>query len=459
MNKLMKIAVREFSSTVLTKGFIIGAIVIPAIIAAAMPLVIRLIQKAEEAAPIVDGTLAVIDRTGGDLTGGDLTGPIGERLSHEDGSVFEPGGIDPETIDPEDPMSAIGQVTGARSTINLEVLDSATDVESERDAMREAYREGMTGERLGLAVIPEGSVLGDGEGEFPQVEFYHRRKLDDRVIGKMRAAVTRTIRDARFEAANLDRDRIDAISDVSTQTQEISETGEAEDSKAAAGIIVPVAMLLLLIVSVMTGGQYLLTTTVEEKNSRVVEVLLSAVSPMELMFGKILGQMGVGLALLVMYSGVTIIVASVFGLASGLVTPELITGLIVFFLIAYVTMASLLAAIGAAVNELREAQSLMTPVMMTLMIPYFLIFPISRDPNSTLALVLSYLPPVSPFVMVIRLGSTQPPPLWQTASAAVVGAIGAYAAVWFAAKVFRIGLLQFGKAPDFKTLVRWVKMA
>ena len=453
MSRLLRVAGREFSSTVLTKGFIIGALVIPAILAAAMPFVFRLINEAEKQLPVVDGTLALIDRSDSGLAA-----RIAERLEREDPEGLDPRSLDPNAIDPANPLSAVSQFAGARSTLTLDARPADQDPAEIREVMREAYREGMTGEVLALAVIPEASLIAGDDG-FDAIEFYHRRKLDDRVIGKMRSAVTAAIKDARFDAAQLDRFEIAKLSRVVTETQEISETGEAESSKAAAGIILPVAMLLLLIVSVMTGGQYLLTTTVEEKNSRVVEVLLSAVSPMQLMFGKILGQMAVGLTILTVYAGLALAAGSIFGFASGLVTPELVSGLIIFFLIAYVTMASLLAAIGAAVNELREAQSLMTPVMMTLMVPYFLIIPISRAPNSTLSVVLSYIPPVSPFVMVIRMGSTQPPPLWQVLSSAAVGALGAYAAVWFAAKVFRIGLLQFGKAPDFKTLIRWVKMA
>jgi len=118
-----------------------------------------------------------------------------------------------------------------------------------------------------------------------------------------------------------------------------------------------------------------------------------------------------------------------------------------------------MAAIGSAVNEMREAQGLMTPVMMIIMIPWFLWMPISRDPNSLLATVLSFVPPISNFVIMLRLASSTPPPLWQTLLAIVAGAAGVYASLWFAAKVFRIGLLMYGKPPSFATLVRWARMA
>jgi ABC-2 type transport system permease protein len=101
----------------------------------------------------------------------------------------------------------------------------------------------------------------------------------------------------------------------------------------------------------------------------------------------------------------------------------------------------------------------MTPVILTIMIPYLLWLPISRDPNSTLAVALSFIPPISPFVMMLRLTSSTPPPMWQVWLSIVIGAAAVYVAIWAAAKIFRIGILMYGKPPNFKTLVRWVRMA
>ena len=143
----------------------------------------------------------------------------------------------------------------------------------------------------------------------------------------------------------------------------------------------------------------------------------------------------------------------------GLLDLGLFFFLILFFLVAYPCMAALMGAIGAAVNDIREAQALMTPVMLIIMIPWILWLPISRDPNSTLATILSFIPPLNSFVMLLRMTSTAPPPLWQVWASLAVGAAGVYAALWFAAKVFRIGLLMHGKPPNLRTLVRWVRIA
>jgi ABC-2 type transport system permease protein len=143
--------------------------------------------------------------------------------------------------------------------------------------------------------------------------------------------------------------------------------------------------------------------------------------------------------------------------ALGLVEPLMLVYLAIFFLIAFVTLATLMAAIGAAVNELREAQALLTPVILVVMLPMMLWLPISRDPNSLFATVLSLTPPVSPFVMILRMTSSSPPPHWQVWLAILLGLVAVVAALWFAGKVFRIGLLMHGKPPNLVTLWRWVR--
>jgi len=143
----------------------------------------------------------------------------------------------------------------------------------------------------------------------------------------------------------------------------------------------------------------------------------------------------------------------------GLLDPWLIVYLVIFFLITYFLFASVFGAIGAAVNEMREAQALVTPVMLVLMVPWLLAMPVARDPNTPLAIALSFIPPVNTLAMMIRMASTSPPPLWQVWATIGVGLAAALAVTWAAAKIFRIGLLMYGKPPNFATLVRWVRQS
>jgi ABC-type Na+ efflux pump permease subunit len=182
------------------------------------------------------------------------------------------------------------------------------------------------------------------------------------------------------------------------------------------------------------------------------------VSPLELMAGKILGQMAVSLLVLLLYIGAG--VALLMSIAMiGLLDPMLVVYLLVFFFLSYLVFAAVFGAVGAAVNEMREAQSLMTPVMLMLMAPWMVAPIISREPNSTFSVAMSFIPPVNTFAMMTRLASNSPPPAWQVWLTVAVGLASAYGAIWFAAKVFKVGLLMHGKPPSLATLIRWARDA
>src|SRR5262249_28295444 len=184
--------------------------------------------------------------------------------------------------------------------------------------------------------------------------------------------------------------------------------------------VLPIAFTMLLFIGVMMGGQTLMTSTIEEKSSRVAEVLLSAVSPVELMAGKILGQMGVSMISLALYVVMGVALLLSFALL-GLVDVTLLFYLAIFFVISYLVVGSLMAAIGAAVNEMKEAQSLMGPVMLVLIAPLALQVPISMNPNSAFSTIISFVPPVNTFTMLIRMTSSAPPPLWQVWTSIAIG--------------------------------------
>ncbi|MGQ0628342.1 MAG: ABC transporter permease, partial [Phycisphaerales bacterium] len=182
------------------------------------------------------------------------------------------------------------------------------------------------------------------------------------------------------------------------------------------------------------------------------------VSPIELMVGKIVGQMCVAGTILVLY-GVLGVGAVTFFNQGHLLDPLTFVYAAAFFIIAFFLIASMMAAIGSAVNDMREAQSLMGPFMIVLIIPMVLWMPISRNPNSLFAEVCSFVPPISPFVMVVRLAGSEPIPAWQAPVAVLIGIVSMIVSAWAAAKIFRVGILMYGKPPNVRTLIRWIRMA
>ena len=450
MKKIFLIARRDFVATVSTKGFIIAVMVPPLIYAAIIMVFPRLTNNR---APAVSGRLAVIDGTG-QITAGVRKYLDPHALAERRDAAFN-------RAMESNPMAGAGaggsamQRMALGETPNIQVAEAAataTKNEKERLTRDEGTRQ------LAVLVIHPNAVTPDVSGAYGGYDLFVRRNLDNRIQNEIRNAAAEAIIDARVRAAGLDRQRVDALTKVPRPSSvTVTATGESA-TRVDFGQLMPMGFTLLLMISVMSSGQYLLTTTIEEKSSRTIEVILSAVSPLELLTGKILGQMAVGMTILVTYASIGIL--SLVSMAMlGLVDPSLLVYLFLFFLVTYVIMGSLMAAIGSAVNELREAQSLMTPITLLIMIPWLFWLPISREPNSVFATVVSFLPPMNAFAMLLRLTSTSPPPMWQVWLSIAVGIAAAAGALWFASRIFKIGLLMHGRPPNFATLLKWARQS
>jgi len=292
----------------------------------------------------------------------------------------------------------------------------------------------------------------------PAYQVFVPKTIERQIESVLHDAVREAIVAARTNGLGVDRARVEAMLRVE---QPPAVTVAADGERAVSNgfnMLLPMVLAALMVLGIMVGGQTLLTSTIEEKSSRVIEVMLSAVSPLQLMAGKILGQLAVSLLVLFVYAGLGIVLLISTAML-GLLDLSLLVYLLAFFLITYVFFGAVFASAGAAVNDMKEAQTLMGPLMLLLMGPWLLAFPIMRAPDSTLAVVLSFVPPVNSFVMMLRLASTTPPPVWQVLLSMAIGIAAATGAIWFAAKVFRIGLLMHGKPPNLATLIRWARAA
>jgi len=452
MRKILLVAKRDFLASVVTKGFIIAIMVPPLIYGA---IVLAFPRMMNNRVPAVTGRVAVIDQTG------QVTQGVARYL--EPRAIAARRDASFNRVMQSNPMRGVGAGPGGAVTqqavlgevprLDIAGVEATTlEVEKGRLAQESGPRQ------LAVLVIQPNAVVAGADGVFGAYDLFVRRNLDNRIQNEIRNAAAEAIIDARVRAEGLDRQRVDALTNVTRPTSvTVTADGESPTRADFAGLM-PMGFAMLLMISVMSSGQYLLTTTIEEKSSRTIEVILSAVSPFELLTGKILGQMAVGLTILVAYSSL-----GVLGLMSmamfGLIDPRLLIFLFIFFLITYVIMGSLMAAIGSAVNELREAQSLMTPITLLMMVPWLFWFPISREPNSTFATIVSFIPPMNAFAMLLRLTSTSPPPMWQVWLSIAVGIGAAAGALWFASRIFKIGLLMYGRPPNFATLLRWARQA
>lgn len=469
MQKIFHVALREFVTTVFTKAFILGIVLPPMLMALVFGLIPLLMNKA---APKVEGHLAIIDRTGV------VAQKVEHRLSPEETSKRSAEKLQraadasplPDDLKKKvrDSITSAPGVDAPRGSLSVMTLPADADVEAAKAQIR-ATIDGMnqaetpqsgteSTPRLALAVIPKEAITPDASGVYAGLDLFTAPRLDAEIEGDVQSQLARAVVDARIEAKGLSVADVRLLTGAPTvNVKAVTAEGETTISSATK-MLVPGAFMLLLWISVFTCGNYLLTTTIEEKSSRVMEVLLSAVSPMQLMTGKIVGQMFVGVLILMFYSGAGL-AALAFAAKQGLIDPLLFVYLGIYFVIAFAMIAALMAAVGSAVSDVREAQSLLGPVMIVLMIPMMLWLPIMRNPNSAFAQICSFVPPISPFVMVLRLAGSEPVPTWQIIASILAGCVYVLVFLWAAAKVFRIGVLMYGKPPNFATLIRWVRMA
>jgi ABC-2 type transport system permease protein len=456
MNKIYQVALREFVVTVSNKAFVIGLLVMPAMIAVFALIGPRVFNFRNFK---VEGEVRIIDPTGALIS--DLRTALEKRKdvarrAEEARQALERAPAAVRNIAANAPPAAMQNALGPVPEIRLVERKSDADIQQEKAWLIEEKPELKP---LALIVVHADAIKpAKGKTTYGRYDLYVPPNLDDRADTEIQQSLRDALINARVRAQSLDRDTIDAIVQI-PRVQSVTVTkGNERQTVRAFNIVLPISVAALLFMGVMTGGQSLLTSTVEEKSSRVIEVLLSAVSPMQLMAGKILGQMAVSLLVLGIYIAMGLAMLTSMSLF-GLLNPWLILYILIFFVIMYLVFGSLMMAVGAAVNEMREAQGLMMPLMMILMIPWFLWMPISRDPNSLFSTVLSFVPPINTFAMLLRMASSAPPPWWQVWLSIGVGILSVFGALWFTAKVFRIGLLMYGKPPNFATLIRWARSA
>jgi ABC-type Na+ efflux pump permease subunit len=226
----------------------------------------------------------------------------------------------------------------------------------------------------------------------------------------------------------------------------------------------PLVFVYLLWVSIFTIVQILLTNTVEEKSNRIIEVLLSSISPLELMTGKILGIAATGLTTILCWGAFFLLALKLaprfldlpadLDLTILISDPSFLLSFVVYFLLGFLLYASMMVGLGSACNSLKEAQNLMSPIMVALMLPLLAMMPVGQDPNGALARVLSFIPPFTPFVMMNRAAG--PPETWEYVATTALLVVSVVLAFYAAAKIFRVGILMTGKPPKLGEIVRWV---
>lgn len=302
-------------------------------------------------------------------------------------------------------------------------------------------------------------------------------------MDKLRTAVRQEVMMARLEREGV---RKEIVNDLATNTLRLNSerlTERGRSGSGSAGIFAGISVAVLLFMSIVFHGQNILRGVLEEKSTRVAEVVLSSIKPETLLAGKVLGVGGVGLTQQIAWFAIAAYLMNFLGpiitkgaakgagaaaaaTASSTTMSSLFGGLslsvvgvaLAFFVIGFVFYASLYAAAGSMVNSEQEAQQAQMPVMILLISTWLLVNPVLVNPNSTLANVLTWLPWSAPIIVPLRMGLTTLSPIVIVGSI-VVTMFGCVASLWLSARIYRVGMLMYGKKPSFAEVAKWIRYA
>jgi len=316
-------------------------------------------------------------------------------------------------------------------------------------------------ELFAFLIIGENAVPSDAR-EKAQIAYHTQTPTYVELPEWLERVLNEEIHRLRFENAQVDANLVKAL----TQKKPVERLGlvkvgpsglitKAKKDNQIATFGVPFVSMFLLFMLVMSSAPALLNTVLEEKMQKIAEVLISSVSPFQLMLGKMLGAVLVSLTLSVLYfTGIAFSIWR-FGVAD-LVPITHYFWFLLFQLLALMIFGSIFSAVGAACNEIRDAQSMMFPAMLIIMIPMFVWMPVLQSPSSTFSRVISLFPPVTPMLMMLRIAIPPGPPWWEILLGVVLTTLFMLACVWASAKIFRVGILSQGQTPSFRRLISWV---
>jgi len=432
MRKALIVAQSEFATLVRSKAFLISLILMPIVIGGS----ILLVRATKDTTDLKDRTFGIVDYTGvvasplkevAALYNGPTPSPVDSVLPRK-GAKFIPLEVKPEGRSPEDLR-----------------LDLSNRVRRE--------------ELFAFVEVPA-EILDPAANA--SIRYYSNHPSYNALPQWLRATVNAVVLNERFRRASVDRTlvvRLTKPSPVDERGLFESDAGggvkAAEEVNVARAYGVPVAVLVLMYITVMASAPQLLNSVIEEKMSRISEVLVGSVTPFQLMMGKLIGGAAASLVLTALYITGGLFVAQYWGGYASAVTPSIVLWFLFFLVMALFIFGALFVAIGAACNDLKDSQNMMTPVMLLVMVPMFTAGSVLRAPDGTMATVLSLIPTAAPFLMMLRISLQPGPPMWQVMLCVVIMVTTVVAVVWGAGKIFRTGLLMQGKSPTFGEMLRW----
>lgn len=417
MMKLFKVAKREYMERVKKKSFLIGTILGPIFMGAIIILPGILFRFSPER----QVSIAVIDQTGA----------VFEGFSEALGDTLE-GGV---------PMFVLRDVRTGGSDVAEMRRALAAEVESD---------------------VLDGYLMIPGDvAESDSAAFFGKRMGNVKSLERIESALSQAVIGKRLSARGMDYTLIrEMTKGVDLETIRL-EKGEEKKSEFMLIYITTFVFIMMLYMTILLWGVAVMRSIIEEKNNRVIEVLLSSLRSFDLLGGKILGVGSVGLTQYAIWA-IFALGLSAYGLSSGMMTDYVtfswmtIVFFVVFYLLGFLFYSTMFAVIGSVCNTDQEAQQLQTPVVMCLIFTLIIPMAVMQNPDGTFATVVSMIPFFSPIIMFMRINILTPP-AWQIALSVAILLGSIYIAGKLAAKIFRVGILMYGKRPDLREIVKWMR--
>lgn len=432
MNKILLIIEREYLSRVKKKSFLLLTFLTPLLFVGVFVGIIYLTKKSIDD---THATVYVIDQQGA----------VADQLENN------------------------RNITYSKSEKTLQ--EQITEIQGKKD-------------NTNILIVPENFY------ETKRTELLSVGKPNMATQGEIKGHLRAIVQDYQYQEAGINPSTVKSLdASVSIQAKELTETGDTKDSDTRIAMWLGMALSVLIYMSLFLYGSQVMRGIIEEKSNRIVEVIISSVKPFELMMGKIVGIGFVGLTQFLLWIVLSFALITV---ASNLVTdkeelaatmaesrgmsqveiqeqsdgfnlqlaldsinfPELIVCFLIFFLGGYLLYSALFAAIGSAVDNEADSGQFTMPITMPLLLAYIMSFGVLvNDPHGTIAVWLSMIPLTSPIAMLVRIPFGVP--FWQIALSASLLVGGFVLTTWVAARIYRVGILMYGKKPSLKELAKW----
>jgi ABC-2 type transport system permease protein len=445
MNKMFAVIKREYLQAVRRKAFIIMTLLFPFLMAGMMIIPGLMMGRG-----LGEKKIAVLDGTG----------KLREAFTRPTASPA-PNPKD----EARNAMRGRGRGMDLPAQLSIEYIDRAgADVAAEAQPYIDRLtKSGKEVRKLdGVFLVPKNAVT-DQEAE---LSYFSRSAADFMTQERLARRANRELQRMRLESNGISAETVDTLMrDLPVEAVQLSRTGEKKTAGQLDFLLGFVMAAMLLMPSLIYGTETM-RGIIQEKNDRVVEVLISSLTPKQLLTGKIIGVALVGLTqLFAWFVMISIITTALSPIASAagvniaqFFRPIIFLYFVIFFVLAYLTYVCIYAVAGAVCNNEREAQQLIMPVMMLMLLPWILAAPIITNPDSPLAVGFSMSPALGPVTMFIRT-TVSDPPMWHIAVSIAVAIVTILLFFYITAKIFRIGILSYGKRPTIPELMRWVRAA